>query len=363
MALLRPGDPVRSWLSGAAFLYGLAVRPRMWAYDCGWKKPIRLPCRVVSVGNLTVGGTGKTPMVILLTEWLQAQGQRVAVLSRGYKRTSTAAQVLVSDGERVLVGPAEAGDEPYLIANRCPKAIVAVGADRATVGRWLLDRWPVDWIVLDDAFQHRALYRDLDVVLIDAMDATGLDGLLPAGRLREPLAGLRRADAVVITRADSERDVAAVRARLQAVMTGHPVQAEVVFRSDDVVSVTTGERRGVDWCVGKKAWLVSGIGNSESFRRLAMENGLQVYGETAFADHYVYRSEDVDRMRAQVSRSNVEIVLTTEKDAGKLAPLLRPDDSWWALRLRADVRHGQDALQRLLHGVSHTLPPQGDVRA
>ena len=153
-------------------------------------------------------------MVILLTEWLQAQGQRVAVISRGYKRTSRAAQVLVSDGTQVLVGPAEAGDEPFLIATRCPRAIVAVGADRAAVGRWVLDRWPVDWIVLDDAFQHRALYRDLDVVLVDAMDATGLDAVLPAGRLREPLTGIRRAAAVVITRADSERDVVAVRTKI-----------------------------------------------------------------------------------------------------------------------------------------------------
>ena len=363
MALLRPGDPVRSWLSGVAYLYGLVVRARMRAYDRGEKRQSRLPCHVVSVGNLTVGGTGKTPMVILLTEWLQSQGQRVAVLSRGYKRESTAAQVLVSNGQRVLVGPAEAGDEPYLIANRCPKAIVAVGADRAAVGRWVLDQWPVDWMVLDDAFQHRALYRDLDVVLVDAMDATGLDALLPAGRLREPLAGLRRAAAVVITRADSERDVAAVRSRLQLVLTGNPVQAEVVFRADEVVSVTTDVRYSADWCVGKKAWLVSGIGNSESFCRLAMANGLQVCGETAFTDHHAYRSEDLDRIRVQASRANVEIVVTTEKDAGKLAPLLTPDDSWWALRLRADVRRGQDALHRLLCARSNTPKPQGDVRA
>lgn len=350
MAFLRPGDPVRPWLNGAAFLYGLVVRARMWAYDHGWQKQARLPCQVVSVGNLTVGGTGKTPMVILLTEWLQAQGQRVAVISRGYKRTSTETQVLVSDGQRVLVGPAEAGDEPYLIANRCPKAIVAVGADRAAVGRWVLEQWPVDWIVLDDAFQHRALYRDLDVVLVDAMDATGLDAIVPAGRLREPLGGIRRAAAVVITRADSERDVAAVRARLQAVLTGHPVQAEVIFRPDEVVSVLSGARHAADWCVGKKAWLVSGIGNSESFRRLAMANGVQVLGETACADHYAYRSEDLDRIRTQVQRTNAEIVLTTEKDAGKLAPLLRADESWWALRLRADVRRGEGDLRRLIQG-------------
>ncbi len=363
MAFLRPGDPVRSWLSGAAFLYGLVVRARMRAYDRGWQKPARLPCRVVSVGNLTVGGTGKTPVVILLTEWLQAQGQRVAVISRGYKRTSTAAQVLVSDGNHVLAGPAEAGDEPYLIATRCPGAIVAVGADRAAVGRWVLDQWPVDWIVLDDAFQHRALYRDLDVVLVDAMDATGLDAVLPAGRLREPLAGIRRAAAVVITRADSERDVAAVRTRLQALLTGHPVQAEVIFRPDEAVSVPTGARHAADWCVGKKAWLVSGIGNSESFRRLAMANGVQVLGETAFSDHYAYRSEDLDRIRTQVARSNAEIVLTTEKDAGKLAPLLRPDEPWWALRVRADVRRGQDALHRLVCGLFARAQREGDGRA
>ncbi|MCC6139054.1 MAG: tetraacyldisaccharide 4'-kinase [Nitrospira sp.] len=363
VALLRPGDPVRPWLSGVAALYGVAVRARMWAYDRGWSRPARLPCRVVSIGNMTVGGTGKTPMVILLTEWLQAQGQRVAVLSRGYKRASTAAHVLVSDGQQVLAGPAEAGDEPYLIATRCPNAIVAVGADRAGVGRWVLDRWPVDWIVLDDGFQHRALFRDLDIVLLDAMDATGLDGLLPAGRLREPLTGLRRAAAVVITRADTERDVAAVRGRVQAVVTENHVQAEVVFRADEVVSVTTGVRQAVDWCVGKKAWLVSGIGNSESFRRLAMDNGLQVLGETAFADHHAYRSEDLERIRRQVKRANVEMVFTTEKDAGKLAPLLRPDESWWAVRLRADVRRGEDALHRLLRDLSKAPQPQGDGRA
>lgn len=363
MELLRPGDPVRPWLSGPAALYEWVVRARMWAYDRSWKKQSRLPCRVVSVGNMTVGGTGKTPMVILLTEWLQAQGQRVAVLSRGYKRESTAAHLLVSDGTQVLVGPAEAGDEPYLIATRCPRAIVAVGADRAAVGRWLLDQWPLDWIVLDDAFQHRALYRDCDVVLVDAMDATGLDALLPAGRLREPLAGIRRAAAVVITRADSERDVAAVRARLQPWLTGNPVQAEVVFRPDEVVSVKTGVRHDGDWCTGKKAWLVSGIGNSESFRRLAMANGMQVLGETAFADHHAYRQDELDRIRLQAARSNVDIVLTTEKDAGKLNPLLKPDDSWWAIRLRADVKRGQDALHRLICGLSAGTQRQGDARA
>ena len=350
MKVFQPGAPIRAWLSGAASLYGLAVRASTWAYDCGWRTPTRLPCRVVSVGNLTVGGTGKTPMVILLTEWLLEEGRKVAVLSRGYKRESSDAFVLVSDGRRVLVGPAAAGDEPYLIATRCPKAIVAVGADRAAAGRRVLSQEQVDCIVLDDGFQHRRLARDLDVVLLDAMDATGLDALLPAGRLREPLSGLRRAGAVVITRADSSRDVAAVHARVDRVLTGNPVQADVVFTADSVASVSTGERRPLDWCVGRKAWLVSGIGNSDSFRRVAMASGVQVLGETAFVDHHAYRREELHRVRTQAGRAQAEIVLTTEKDAGKLAPLLNPGESWWALRLRADVVRGMTALRRLVCG-------------
>lgn len=352
MALLRPGTPVRAWLGWVAYLYGLVVRGRMWAYDRGWCSQARLPCRVISVGNLTVGGTGKTPMVILLTEWLQAQGQRVAVLSRGYKRKSTAPRLLVSDGRRLLAGPGEAGDEPYLIARRCPKAVVAVGADRAAVGRWLLDHEPVDCVILDDGFQHRALYRDCDLVLIDAMDATGLDALLPAGRLREPLAGVRRAASVVITRADSERDVAAVRSRLQAVLPSEALGVEVRFTADEMVSVTTGDHHPIDWAIGKKAWLVSGIGNSEAFRRLAMDLGMQVLGETAYVDHHAYGPEDLTRIRAHVQRVGAELVLTTEKDAGKLAALLTPDDKWWALRLRADVTKGEALLRRLVCGPS-----------
>ncbi|MBH0205523.1 MAG: tetraacyldisaccharide 4'-kinase, partial [Nitrospira sp.] len=154
MAFLHPGQPVRKGLYWVAGLYGLIIRFRLWCYRQGWLTTTRLPCRVVSVGNLTVGGTGKTPIVILLAEWLLAKGQRVAILSRGYKRTSTAQNLMVSDGSRMLAGPSEAGDEPFLMAQRCPHAIVAVGADRVALGRWVLEQYPVDCIVLDDGFQH-----------------------------------------------------------------------------------------------------------------------------------------------------------------------------------------------------------------
>lgn len=308
----------------------------------------RLPCPVISVGNLTVGGTGKTPMVILLTEWLQAKGRHVAVLSRGYKRTSTAPHLLVSDGSRVLVGPSEAGDEPFLIAQRCPQAIVAVGGDRVALGRWVLGQYPVDCIILDDGFQHRALHRDIDVVLLDATDAMGLDALLPAGRLREPLSEVKRASAVVMTRADSRSDVEAVCSRLHAV--GYPVQdvIEVVFTPECVVAVGTHMRRSPEWGQGKKAWLVSGIGNSRSFHRSAQSIGIEVVGETAFEDHHSYDYHDVQKIRIDAKTKWVDIILTTEKDAGKLSSFLTSDDSWWALRLQANVVRGEESLRRLI---------------
>ena len=348
MALLDPGQPVRKWLTWAAWGYGLIVRARSWWYRRGWLASIQLPCRVISVGNVTVGGTGKTPTVILLTEWLQAKGYRVAILSRGYKRASTVPRLLVSDGVKMLAGPSESGDEPFLMAHRCPQAIVAVGADRVALGRWVLEQFHVDCMILDDGFQHRALHRDLDLVLLDATDVAGLDALLPAGRLREPLDGLDRAGAVVITRADSPSDVAAICDRLEAVAFPSERTIEVVFVPACIVSVISQEQQPISWGQHKKVWLVSGIGNSLSFRRSAESVGMNIIGETVLRDHHRYSLGDVERVRVALQAHEHAIVLTTEKDAVKLLSLLTRDDPWWALRLHAKVVKGEDYLQRVV---------------
>lgn len=312
--------------------------------------PTRLPCRVISVGNVTVGGTGKTPTVILLTEWLQARGLKVALLSRGYKRISTVPRLLVSDGARIFAGPSDAGDEPFLMAQRCPQAFVAVGADRVALGRWILEQFHVDCMILDDGFQHRALHRDVDLVLLDATDGAGLDAMLPAGRLREPFDGLGRASAVVITRADSPRDVAAIRHRLQSIAFPSENTIEVIFEPDCIISVVAQEQQPISWGQHKKAWLVSGIGNSQSFRRSAEAIGMEVIGETDFEDHHGYSLDDVQRVRVALRGHEGAIVLTTEKDAVKMVPLLALDDPWWALRLRARVVKGEEPLRRLVLG-------------
>jgi len=355
MAFLHPGRPVRKGLYGVAFLYGLIVRLRHACYRFGWCRSSQIPCRVVSVGNLTVGGTGKTPVVILLTQWLQSQGRRVAVLSRGYKRAGGTPQQLVSDGVTILAGPSEAGDEPFLLARRCPKAVVAVGADRAELGQWVLAQHPVDCMILDDGFQHLGLRRDVDLVLLDATDATGLDAMAPAGRLREPLQGLVRATAVVVTRADSKEEVEAIHSRLRAAGLQYNDPIEMVFKADSCVSVQTEESQPLDWCRGKSAWLVSGIGNSESFRRSALSAGVEVAGETVFQDHHRYDADDVRRIRAAAQSAGADIVLTTEKDAGKLVPFLVPHDSWWALRVRAEVVRGEERLRNLVLGCAEKV--------
>lgn len=348
MAFLQPGQPVRHGFQWVAWLYGLVTRLRLLGYRQGWFSITRLPCWVVSVGNLTVGGTGKTPVVILLAQRLMAKGQRVAILSRGYKRMSTGPHLLVSNGSRLLAGPSEAGDEPFLIAQRCPHAIVAVGADRVALGRWVLKHHPVDCIVLYDGFQHRSLHRDVDLVLLDATDGAGLDALLPAGRLREPLSGVDRASAIIITRAEVRQDVDAIRSRLRAVACTPSAVMEVVFSPASLAAVVSGDQQPVGWGLRKKAWLVSGIGNSRSFRRSAESIGIEIMGESAFEDHHRYTLHEIEQIRSIVQVTGSEFVLTTEKDGGKLIPFLTPSDPWWMLQLGTEVVYGEEQLYKLI---------------
>ncbi|MEP6935527.1 MAG: tetraacyldisaccharide 4'-kinase [Nitrospirota bacterium] len=334
----------------AAIPYGVVVRLRALLYHWGWFAQQRLPVPVLSVGNLTLGGTGKTPVVILLADWLMAQGKRVAILSRGYRRASTDRYLLVSNGERLLVGPKEAGDEPFLMAQRCPKAIVAVGADRYELGDWVLERFPIDCLVLDDGFQHRGLYRDVNLLLIDATDAAGLAALVPVGRLREPLRAAARATAIVVTRADVPAQVKEVCRKLQATLGSMPDPIQAVFHPESLVSVTTGASQPLSWGKGKTALLCSGVGHAGSFRSLVERTGIRILDEVAYIDHHAYTSQDVEQIRARAAELQAELIVTTEKDACKLAALLHATDHWWAVRLTTHVIVGEERLRRIVLG-------------
>lgn len=356
--MLNPGTKVRWWLLWAAIPYGVVARLRALLYDWGWFAQRKLPVPVLSVGNLTLGGTGKTPVVILLTDLLLAQGKRVAILSRGYRRTSTDPYLLVSNGARLLVGPNEAGDEPFLMAQRCPKAIVAVGADRYELGYWVMDRFPIDCLVLDDGFQHLGLYREVNLLLVDATDADGLAALVPAGRLREPLQAAARATAIVVTRADVPAQVTDVRHRLQAAIGAMPDPIQVVFRPVSFVSLVTGASQPLSWPKGKTALLCSGVGHTGSFRSLVETTGIKILDEVAYVDHHAYTSQDVEQLRARAAELQAELVVTTEKDACKLAALLRPTDGWWAVRLTTNVIVGEDRLKELVLNYANSTPAE-----
>jgi len=345
----------RKLLEVLAVPYGLAVRLRATLYQHGWLPQQRLTCRVISVGNLTVGGTGKTPIVIWVVNRLLAQGRRVGVLSRGYRRRSDAAMVLVSDARSVLVGPEDAGDEPHLIAVRCPGALVAVGADRHRLGRWVLERFPVDCFVLDDGFQHLALYRDVDLLLVDASDARGLDALVPAGRLREPVSAASRATAVVLTRAEKPDDRQAVTAKLAQAGVMREAPIVVRFTVEALVHLSSKAVEKSDRLAGRKAFAFSGIANPASFRLLLTEAGFPVAGELLFPDHHWYRVADLDLIRRRADACGAEVILTTEKDADKIAAVATPGGSMeriWALRLGTEVIEGGERLERLLFEAS-----------
>ncbi|HKN85338.1 MAG TPA: tetraacyldisaccharide 4'-kinase [Nitrospiraceae bacterium] len=346
------------WLRALSVPYGWVTQGRNRLYDRGWLSQRRLPCRVVSIGNLTVGGTGKTPVTIAVTEALLAAGHRVAVLSRGYRRRSRAPRVLVSDGQKILVGPDEAGDEPFLIAQRCPGAIVAVAADRYQLGRWVLAQHRLDCVVLDDGFQHRALARDVDLLLVDASDTRGLHALVPAGRLREPLSSAARATALLVTRVDGNVDAQPIVAIIQRA-TGKIVQPILIrFMPQGMFEVSNGSYVPPENIAGQRVVLFSGIGNAGAFRDSVLRQGLIVVDEVVFPDHHAYSISDVDRVQARAAGGGASVLVTTEKDAVKLQRLPALPMRVWAVRLETQIFEGEDRFKKLIFG--ETAEARGD---
>ncbi len=338
------------FLRGVVYPYELIVKARAYLYQHGWLQRRKLPCRVVSVGNLTVGGSGKTPLVIFLVGWLLTRGERVAVLSRGYRRQGKEPFLLVSDGQSILANPREAGDEPFLVAQRCPGAVVAVGADRYSLGKWVLERFPLDYVLLDDGFQHLALERDTDLLLVDASNPAGLDALFPVGRLREPLSAARRASALVLTRVNGRTCREDLPVELFASCYPQEDPILVRFRAEALVDVVTGTLHEIGSLAGRTAVVFSGIANASSFRALLAHQELRILGERVFPDHHRYSAGDIQEVRSLARETGSEWILTTEKDASKVSPFVESQDRVFAVRLATEILKGRERLERLIVG-------------
>jgi len=347
---------VRGGLASLSFGYGALVRLRNAGYTLGILKTHRLPCRVVCVGNLTVGGTGKTPTVIALGGLLAAAGARVCVLLRGYRRTGRGVTV-VSDGTRVLSGWREAGDEAVLLARSLPGVPVIVGGDRVAAGRLAVDRFRPEVILLDDGFQHRRLCRDADLVLLDAMDPFGGDWLLPRGRLREPVSALGRAQAVLVTRADQAGDLAGLHRRLERLAPRVPLGL-ALYRPYRLVDLWSRQERQFGDLRGKRVFAMSGIANPQGFRQTLVGAGAHLAGSLAFADHHAFTPEDGARMVREARAVSAEWIVTTEKDAIRLDRQPPASVPFLALGIHLEVIEGAAALEEAL-GIPVRFPSHG----
>ncbi|MFZ0061942.1 MAG: tetraacyldisaccharide 4'-kinase [Pyrinomonadaceae bacterium] len=307
-------------LSPLSVAYAAATRLRTAAYNKGLLKTTKLPVPVISIGNITVGGTGKTPLVARICRLLASEGRKVCVLTRGYGRKNVAERVLVSDGLEVQARVEDSGDEPlWLAENLKGVAAVICDPDRIAAGLWAIEHLGSNVFVLDDGFQHLQLARDLNLLTIDASNPWGGGQLLPSGRLRETPRGAARADCVIITRADADSDTHAVKTKLQNFIGSRPVFTSRMrttgFRE------LSGQRLESGVAIAQPLAAFCAVGNPDSFFEHLRKEGLPLAYTHAFPDHLQYQQTDVTRLSDEAKRAGAASLITTAKDAVKLREL------------------------------------------
>lgn len=327
--------PVAATLRAALRLaetpYAAAVAWRNYGYDSGRRPIERAGVPVISVGNLTLGGSGKTPMVEWLARWLRARDVRVTIVSRGYG--------------------AEAGarnDEALELEERLPDVPHLQNPDRVEAARVAVEEFDCQAIVLDDGFQHRRLARDLDLVLVDALEPFGFGHVFPRGTLREPLAGLRRAHAVALSRADLVEP--AERARLKETVAHYApgaVWLEAAHSPQRLVSAA-GELRSIEELAGRRVAAFCGVGNPDGFRRTLERCGAVIAGFREFPDHHAYQRTDVEALADWAERLEATWLVCTAKDLVKLRVERIGPRPLWAVAIELEILAGRSGFEALL---------------
>src|SRR5216684_2399566 len=355
--------PLWAALTPASALYSsaLTIRERWWrsmARHAG--------VTTISVGNLTVGGNGKTPFTLFLAVRLRAQGLSVGIVSRGWGRRGSGAQ-LVSDGTRILLGPDEAGDEPVMMA-KCFDGPIAVARRRIDAIKLLAERFPLDVVILDDGFQHVRLKRDLDLVLVNAARGFGNGWLLPAGPMREPLAALRRADATIVMGPNEHCDDSlntAIRHALRdksILLQDKPILRAMIRPRSLIHAEREGWRETPLALAGRRVIAVSGLADASGFHAMLRELGAILVRTIEYPDHHDYGPGDWENITA--AASGAEMAVTTEKDLVKLERFSSPGLSLYALRLEVSMDERDEsrlfaAIMEHIHkpSVTGTPPP------
>jgi tetraacyldisaccharide 4'-kinase len=328
-------------------IFSLGARARLLLYRIGLLRRNRLPCPVISVGNITAGGSGKTPLTAFLAQKLTARGKKVAILTRGYGGSFEAEGGLVTDGSKLRASAADSGDEPFLLALQCPGVAIAAGADRFSAAfRYLLPLKP-DIIILDDGFSHLRLQRDLDLLLIDGERGLGNTMLLPAGPMREPLTSMARADLVIYTKKEPSTSLS----RLIENNTTAP-KVFAIFELTGFKSINTGKDIAASDISDGGALAIAGIANPQSCTDSLAATGIAPLDFQAFGDHHNYTEQEIKDLNERAQAAGADYIVVTEKDAVKLAGLGGVGNNWLGavLAVRFNESDGK-ILDRALDGL------------
>jgi len=356
---------MRAFLTALSQLFAAGVQLRLWCYRVRLLRYRTLGCLVVSVGNLTVGGTGKTPVVEKFARALAQRGRRVAILSRGYKSAKRpllerliikftgmerlAPPRIVSDGESLLLDSHQAGDEPYMLASNLKNVIVIVDKDRVKAGRYAIEKLQADTLLLDDGFQYLHLKSRLNLVLIDRTNPWGTNHLLPRGTLREPIRNLSRASYVFVTKCDGT-DIGPLREQIRALnptadiieCAHHPLYLQDVF---------TGERKPLEFLRNLDIASLSGIAAPEGFEESLEKQGANLVCSHRFADHHRYSQQEIINVINRSHKSGAKAIVTTEKDAVRFPLVERRDVPIYFMRVEIEILSGakdfDDAVGRI----------------
>ena len=309
----------------ASLVYKGLVNLRLLGYDLGFSGKERLKCFVISLGNITVGGTGKTPTAQRLAKEIRDMGYRVVILNRGYRAKFYGEVGIVSDGKTLKMDAAEAGDEAYMLAKHLPNVPVLIGARRAVTGQYAIEHFGAEVVILDDGFQHWQIIRDFDILLIDAVSVFGNGHLLPRGTLRESISHISRADVCLMTKVDQAREgscelirdtVQKYNAAAQIVESIHEPRCLIPL-ADWSVDLA-GEGVSVETLRGRKVMAVSAIGNPASFERTLSDLGAEIISSLRYPDHHDYTVAEMEDILRRAESFAAEMIVVTEKDAVKI---------------------------------------------
>lgn len=308
-----------------SWLYDAIAKTRRALYRKGVLESFDLGVKTISIGNITTGGTGKTPLVAYIAKLLIEKGETVCILTRGYGRDNPKKRVLVADGKKILADVKDAGDEPFELANKLMgKAIIIADARRADAGKWAREKFGVTTFILDDGFQHLQLKRTLDIVLLDATNPFGNGKLLPAGVLREPLESLERADAVVITRANLVENVSLIKQTVSRINPKCQIfvsknQFGRLINLKEIFSPTPRNPQSV--IRNLKSFAFCGLGNPDSFFVQLRDEKFNLTYSRTFPDHHIYNQREIQKLERDAINKSADVLLTTAKDAVKLTHL------------------------------------------